>query len=354
MAKELTRAGLTVVGLERGSPPDDAGDFARISSHDELANRRGRMVDLSQGTVTVRNAASETARPMRWPGAFTWPEGVGGAGNYWATACYRLAPWDFRLRSNTIHRYGAAAMPEGCTSQDWPLTFEELEPYYDRFERDIGVSGQAGNLGGKLVQGGNPFEGPRSRDYPNPPAPSTDQQKIFEKAARSLGYHPYPAPGATMTRAYTNPEGVSLGPCVYCGHCSGYLCEMNAKATPVATVLPTALKSGRFDLRTNAMVTRIDLDSTGGGPPASPMSTLGGQEVEQPADIVILAGFTFANVRMLLISRIGEPYDPRHRPGPRRPQLHLAQPGAGRDAVLRSRPGLQHLHGLGIARHADE
>ena len=73
---------------------------------------------------------------------------VGGTSlHYWAQS-WRLNPWDFRVVSETTRRYGASRIPKGSTVEDWPFGLEELEPFYDKVEHEVGVSGQAGNLRG--------------------------------------------------------------------------------------------------------------------------------------------------------------------------------------------------------------
>jgi gluconate 2-dehydrogenase alpha chain len=170
LGKELAQAGLKVVGLERGGERRQE-DFTVPGVHDQLRYDRHLELfeNLSRTTLTFRNDAGEEARPMRRHGPFPWGDGVGGAGFHWAGWTWRHTPWDFKMRSETIARYGEGALPEDSTVQDWPVTYHELEPYYDRFEYLLGVSGKAGNIQGRAQPGGNPFEGPRSRDYPNPP-----------------------------------------------------------------------------------------------------------------------------------------------------------------------------------------
>src|SRR5262249_33604107 len=155
-------------------------------------------------TITFRNTIDETALPMReiyslWPG-----ECVGGMGMHWGANVSRFLPWDFEPRSRTLERYGAEQIPEGCTTQDWGITYEELEPYYDQCEHLYGVGGKAGNLNGDIQPGGNPFEGFRSREYPNPPGLMSRASTLIAQAAESLGYKPFPKPTANMTRPYTN------------------------------------------------------------------------------------------------------------------------------------------------------
>src|SRR5262249_24364369 len=150
--------------------------------------------NLSRETLTFRNAINETALPMREIGSFKPCECVGGAAAHWGGAALRFLPWDFEARSRTLARYGKSQMPEDCTSQDWGITYEDLEAYYDQFEHLYGIGGKAGNLNGQIQPGGNPFEGPRSREYPNPPSHPTFAASLFVKAAESLGYKPFPKP----------------------------------------------------------------------------------------------------------------------------------------------------------------
>src|SRR4030088_185959 len=137
----LARAGLKIAGIEAG----------------------GWMDPHSFRAVTARQPAFH---PMM--------NAIGGTSiHYWAQS-WRLKPWDFKTRSETLRRYGPNAIPKGSTLEDWPITYDELEPYYDTIEWEVGVSGKAGNLQGKLDPRGNIFEGPRRREYPMPPLRSTD------------------------------------------------------------------------------------------------------------------------------------------------------------------------------------
>jgi len=311
LAKELTDAGLRVVGLERGGDRD-AADFAMPGAHDELRYaRRGALAqDLSRETVTFRNRVDETALPMRRLGSFLPGEGVGGAALHWNGLAWRFEPWDFETRSRGLARYGKAAFAEDCTSQDWGVTYGDLEPHYDRFERVYGIGGKAGNLGGRRQPGGNPFEGPRSREYPNPPMKTTYAGALFAEAATALGYAPFPAPSANMTRLYTNPHGLTLLPCVYCGFCERFGCEMKAKATPQTTVLPVLREAKGFELRVRSTVRCVNLDASRKRAVSVTYVDGEGRELEQPADLVLLASYVFSNVRLLLRSGIGQPYDP--------------------------------------------
>jgi gluconate 2-dehydrogenase alpha chain len=312
ISKELADTGIKVVALERGRVIDPQHDFAIPSTYDELKYARFSDIfqDLSRETITFRNTPGETALPMREMGSFKPGEAVGGTSLHWGTHARRFLPWDFETRSRTEERYGKKRIPEGCTSQDWGLTYEELEPYYDQFEHLYGVGGKAGNLNGEIQPGGNPFEGSRSREYPNPPSPMTFAGTMFANACKELGYHPHVHPVAAQTQAYLNPYKLMLGQCIRGGFCSSHACSQGAKANPLTTVLPALLKQSNFELRALSNVIKVNLDS--GGKRATGVTYLdaSGREFEQPADLVVLAAYTFNNVRLMLLSGIGRPYDP--------------------------------------------
>ncbi|HTP81667.1 MAG TPA: GMC family oxidoreductase [Alphaproteobacteria bacterium] len=313
MARELTKAGLTVVGIERGQDRNPKEEFGLTTLRDEVryARRLELMQDNSIDTITFRNEQAEGALPIRRFGAFLPGEGVGGSGIHWGGLHWRFLPDDFRIRSLLTEKYGAKSIPDDMTIQDWPVSYNELEPHYDKFDKICAVSGQAGNLRGKIVAGGNPFEGPRSDDYPNKPVKTGLGPSLFRDAAKSLGYHPFPLPVATSSAPYVNPEGVTLGACEYCGHCNRTACEANAKASPNVNVLSALRGEPKFELRTRAFVTKLVYDKAGKkvtGVLYTDMRT--GEEYEQPAGIVVLSAFVFGNTQQLLLAGIGEPYDP--------------------------------------------
>jgi len=313
LGRELTRAGLRVVGLERGEPRSTVPDFQGPQIHDELrySVRKALMQDNTRETLTFRNNISQTALPIRrWQG-FLPGTGLGGSAVHWNGQSFRFMDHDFKMRSITLERYGKNFMPADLTVQDWGVTSVDLEPYFDRFEYLLGVSGKAGNVKGKMIEGGNPFEDPRSREYPTPPMKEPYGSAIFRKAAAGLGYHPYPQPSANLSQPYTNPEGMTLATCMFCGFCERYGCEHYAKSSPQTVLLPVLLKDKNFTLRTQAQVLRINLDKNKKLATGVTYVDARGQEVEQPARMVIVGAYAFNNVRMLLLSGIGTPYDPK-------------------------------------------
>jgi len=312
MARELTKAGLNVVSLERGPDRTPGADFILPSVRDELryAGRLELMWDNSIDTLTFRNFPAELALPIRRIGAFLPGEGVGGSGIHWGALHWRFLPSDFRIRSTLTERYGANAIPADMTIADWPLSFDEIEPFYDRFEKIAGISGKAGNLRGEKIDGGNVFEGPRQNEYPNKPLPQTMAGATMESACRSLGYHPFPGPAANASAVYTNPEGVTMGACQFCGHCERFGCEANAKASPHSCILPVLLPDPKFELRTYAYVKELVYDKQAKKVKAVRyVDTRSGEEFEQPAGLVILGAYVFNNVLLMLTAGIGEPYD---------------------------------------------
>src|SRR5690606_10273977 len=201
--------------------------------------------------------------------------------------------------STHVERCGAHRIPDGCTVQDWGITYEELEPYYDQADYEIGLSGQTGNLNGAILPGGNPFEGPRSRPYPLPPLVRSIPATMFSETARSLGYHPFPQPAAILSRAYRDLSGRERAACVYCGFCTRYGCEVDAKASPNVSHIPLALDTGLYEIRTHSKVINVNVNRDGLATGVTYVDLRTGEQHEQPADVVILSGFTLTNVRLL-------------------------------------------------------
>ena len=313
ISMELANAGIKVLCLERGRMVDPQHEFVMPYVQDELKYDRHSDIfqNLSRETITFRNNMSETALPMRELGSFKPGEMVGGTGAHWGCNARRFLPHDFEIRSMVEERYGRKFFPEDCTAQDWGVTYEEFEPYYDMFEHIYGVGGKAGNLNGEIQEGGNPHEGPRSREYPNPPTRRTPQGEVFARAVSEVGYTPFQGPVAAMTRDYRNLYRLMLGECRRGGFCSSHVCAQGAKANPLTAVLPAIYKMENFELRPLSNVIRINTDSTGKKATGVTYIDARGREVEQPADLVVLATYCFNNTRLLLLSGIGTPYDPQ-------------------------------------------
>lgn len=298
VAAELSKKGYKVVGLERG---EDKKHEDYVGSKDELrySMRYEMMQDLTKETLTSRNSADKTALPIRSNENALLGNNTGGAGVHWNGHNFRYLPYDFEIYSKTVEKYGKDKIPKGMTLQDWGVTYDDMEKYYDKYEKMAGISGEE-----------NPIGPHRSDKFPNPPMKDTPSTLLFKKAAKELGYHPYQIPSANVTQHYENPDGETINACMYCAFCETYGCDFGAKADPIITVLATARKTGNYELRNEATATRVmhnGKKATG----ILYVDTRTGQEYEQPADIVVLAGFVFTNTRLLLLSDIGKPYDPK-------------------------------------------
>jgi gluconate 2-dehydrogenase alpha chain len=312
VAKSMTAAGLRVVSIERGPWRDTATDFPPSYMPDELryAVRYDLCVRPAQTTITFRHKPGQTALPMRELGAFLLPNGVGGAGVHWNSQTWRFLPSDFVLKTHLTQRYGTKSLPDDMTIQDWGVTWDELEPHFDMFEYLCGTSGTAGNLKGQVQPFGNPFEGPRSRPYPTPAQKQNYGPVLWAEAAKEIGYQPFPQPSGNLSQAYTNPDGITIGPCTYCGFCERFGCGNYSKASPQTTILPLLMQREIFEARTECEVTRINLDSAGKRATGVTYVDSQGREWEQPAEMVFLCAFQMFNVQLLLLSGIGQPYDP--------------------------------------------
>jgi gluconate 2-dehydrogenase alpha chain len=317
MAKELgSRTALSVLVLERGGPRN-TDDYGEDMDELDFSVRLRMMQDASNETVTLRHNPGERALPLRQFGSFLPGSGVGGAGEHWNGVFPRMLPDCFELLSQSTKKYGADRLPEGHSIQDWGVTYDEMEPYYSGAERLLGISGKAGNIRGKLIDGGNIFEGWRSADYPTAPTKIPYFSALFRDAAKSLGYHPYPIPAATPSQSYTNPDGVSRAGCTYCGFCERFGCMIGAKAQPTNILLPVIQKRKNVSIRTGAQVRRIVHDTAENKGKVRGVAYIdaSGQEIFQPAELVFLASWTLNNTRLLLLSKIGEPYDPANIKG---------------------------------------
>ncbi len=292
-ALPLARAGLDVIGLEAGNWLT-ARDFAP----DELRNNiRGWPQSIQKANREVpTHRRSEGAPYSRRPPVHPMMNAVGGTSlHYWGQS-WRLNPWDFRVVSETARRYGAGRIPAGSTVEDWPFGLEELEPYYDAVEYEVGISGQAGNINGTVDERGNIFEGPRQREFPMPPLRGSGFTELMSDAARGLGWHPFPGPAAIASRTYDGRAG-----CVYHGFCSRGGCHVDAKSSTLVSTIPKAMDTGRFSVVARARVSRIEVDNDGRVRGVTYFKD--GEEYFQPADAVLLASYVYENVRMLLLSK---------------------------------------------------
>jgi choline dehydrogenase-like flavoprotein len=281
-AKELSVNGYSVVVFERG-------DWPQYDRHinDELISQRGSVLAPAYGpdpdkhprvqftenneVVPIDNSSSHIASC------------VGSGTVTYGAMAWRFMQEDFKMKSV----YGAI---EDSTLEDWPISYEELEPCYEKAEWEIGVSGDDSN---------NPYAPPRGRDFPMPGFENNEDGKVLSDACKRLGLHPFPIPMARNSIRYNGRPA-----CIRNRTCVGYACPVDAKNGTHNSVIPVALKSGNCELRTNCQVTRIIMKDR---------DTVHGVEYYdenkklriQTADKVIVAAAAIESARLLLTSGNG-------------------------------------------------
>jgi len=274
LARELSTAGFRIVVLEQG-PWRHEKDFP----HDEVGvmYRSGLTNDFKKQPNTFRKTPGE---PAKLQPAVEYGRMVGGGSVHFTANYWRFHPEDFHERSTL------GAVP-GADLRDWPITYDDLEPYYTQAEWELGISGQGGS---------NPFDGPRSRPYPLPPMPVKSSGVLFERAARKLGWHPFPAPVAVLSQPYHGRVA-----CVHCGFCESFGCEVGAKSSTLAALIPAAINTGRCDLRPNSYARRIEVGNNGRVTGVTYFDTQG-KEVFQRAKAVVVSANGAETPRLLLLS----------------------------------------------------
>lgn len=290
----LAKAGLRVVGIEAGTWMDPHKQYHA----DEIFNNvRAGVTSVQKANREIPTVRENAQSPTRPRGSIhPMMNAIGGTSiHYWASA-WRLKPWDFRTKSETIRRYGAGALPKGSTLEDWPISYDDVEPYYDIIEHEVGVSGKAGNIKGVLDPAGNIHEGPRQREYPMPPLRGTEYTDHMLATAKKMGLNAFHGPSAINSQNYNGRPG-----CVYHGYCGRGGCHISAKNSTAVSTIPAAQKFKNFTITDLAHVTRIGVDANGR---ASGVTFIReGKEYFQPARVVLIASYTYENSRLFLLSK---------------------------------------------------
>jgi choline dehydrogenase-like flavoprotein len=283
-AAALAGAGRRVLLVERGRwlPYDQVG-------RDHLRNHRLNRYGINTGPVGPgyeRTYLADGLEVVTEPYESTYHNNAmtfGGGTRVFGAQAWRFLPGDFAMAS----RYG---VPEGSSLADWPITYADLEPYYERAEWAIGVSGDTE---------GHEGAGPRRQGYPMAPMPLDLEARVLTTGAGQLGW----PVGAVPLLVNSRPWGGRPG-CERCGRCVGFACPVNAKNGPYNTVLPAALASGRCDLVLEAMVDRLTADSRGRVSGVSIVADAEGGVVRRTvtADQVVVAGGAIESARLLLNS----------------------------------------------------
>ncbi|HCR00688.1 MAG TPA: hypothetical protein DIU48_14785 [Acidobacteria bacterium] len=279
MAKQLSTAGFSVVVLEQGG----WGKFGHERDYpkDELLNRNIHPEDrLISNPQRQRNTFRRNDREDARPGGHTYGCVVGGGTVTYGGSSWRHLPWEF----NEATTVGTIA---GTGLADWPITYDELEPYYTQAEWEMGISGQRVD---------SPFVAPMSKEYPVPPVPMKSSGALFHVAAAKLGLSVVPGPLAIITKPYMGRSG-----CVNCGLCSGYGCHVKARSSSAVTMVPLAIETGNCEVRVRSYVREINVDN-GGRVTGVTYFNADKQEVFQSARAVVLSANAGESARLLLMS----------------------------------------------------
>ena len=284
IAPTLAEAGLKVVGLEAG-PYWLPADF----SPDELGQAyycRAEMGQKFLGEIPRwRTAAGEPTRELTFS-LGRMMNGVGGSVIHYGAWLRRFHPHHFRFRSHAVERWGEGVIPEGCTLTDWPLSYDELEPWFCRAEAMAGVTSDGG---------ANPFI-PRSRPAPLPPLRPFRLGEAFREATAAMGLHPHPVPVGMTSEANGGwPE------MTYTAWNNGFGSWTGDKWHPGLSTVPKALATSNFDLRTHCRVVRVLTDGDGRARGVEYVDALGRRQVQE-ADVVVLAAYTYENARLMFLS----------------------------------------------------
>lgn len=247
VAYTMAKAGAKVLVLEKGpwlTEKEFFKDELAISVHDAYNPK------LSEEQHVIEEEYEDEEGNNFWQGeatsdsGWTWWNGtvVGGSSNFMSGYFHRLKPIDFRLKTE----FGAI---DGANIADWPISYDELEPFYAMVEREVGVSG-------RVVE--HPHQEPRSTDFPYPPIAEAPMSSWIDKAAEKIGYHAVPVPRAVLSQ-----PAMGRRSCEYSGYCSSYGCSSGAKGSGRAALLNHAVATGNCTIKPNAKVYKIATDSKG-------------------------------------------------------------------------------------------
>lgn len=263
IAKELATNGFSVVVLEQG-PYLTAADF----NHDELAvTFQGELTGggNERNQQTFRDDESKTAELADAQPAY-YAQTVGGSSVHFTANFWRFREIDFKERSEL-------GPISGTNFDDWPISYADLEPYYTRVDWEIGLSGAPG-----------PDDSFRSKPFPSPPFPNKSSGVLMEKGANAMGYSVQHEPHAILSQPLNGRPG-----CINCGFCMGYGCEVNAKSSTLAAMIPAAIDSGNCEIRPECAVYEIATDEQGKVSEVAYIDPAGNQRAQKAKAVVVSA-----------------------------------------------------------------
>ena len=281
MAKELSVAGFSVVVLEQGGP----GKYGHEQdySKDELLNMYPPTADdrLMSDLKLQPNTFRPNDQVKSVLGNSRYGCVLGGGTVTYGASSWRHLPYEFKEATHE----GTIA---GTGLVDWPISYEEIEPYYTKAEWELGVSG---------LRVDSPLFAPMSKPYPVPPLPEKASGALLKTAAGKLGLTVVPNVAAIISQPYQGRSG-----CISCGMCSGFGCQVKARSSTAVTMIPIAEKTGRCEIRTHSYVREISVDSNGRVTGAVYFDAQK-REIFQKAKAVVLSANGLETPRLLLLSK---------------------------------------------------
>ena len=280
MAKQLSVAGFKVVVLEQGG----WGKYGHEQDYtkDEWLNDNPSLEDrLMSDPSRQRNTFRRNDKEKATAGSHSYGCVVGGGTVTYGGSSWRHLPWGFNEASTV------GPVP-GSDLADWPISYQELEPYYAQAEWEMGISGQRVN---------SPFVAPMSKEYPVPPMPIKASGALFKIGAAKLGWSVVNGPIAIISKAYGGRSA-----CVNCGMCSGFGCHVKARSSSAVTMIPIAEKTGNCEIRVRSYVREISTDASGKATGVVYFDS-NKREVFQKAKAVVLSANGSETPRLLLLSK---------------------------------------------------
>lgn len=281
MAKELAVAGFSVVVLEQGGWGAYGHEQDYLKDELEHMYSQDPVNRLMSDPDRQRNTFRRNDQEKAVAGTHSYGCVVGGGTVTYGASSWRHLPYEFAEASHE----GTVA---GSGLADWPITYEELEPYYTKAEWQIGISGQR-------IE--SPLFSPMSKNYPVPPLPQKSSGALFRIAAAKLGLTVVPNVAAIITQPYQGRAA-----CVNCGRCGGYGCHLKAKSSSAVTLLPAAVAAGRCEIRAQSYVREISLAANGKVNGAVYFDAQN-KEIFQKARAVVLCANGTETPRLLLLSK---------------------------------------------------
>lgn len=293
-AWELSRHGWRVTMLERGRNlrpglgEKPTAELGTLYGSDEIKSLRAfgfpdpKMEPMTGRTQSEANSGVERSKQGL---VVNMGAAVGGTAMHYNAKFPRFWRQDFTQLSDL----GPVA---GTTMADWPISYDDLAPFYDEVEHHLGVQGDLARIPDFVKA-----QAPRLRDFPMPPNPTGYAAQLLAQGARAMGYSPFPYPAAVNSQVFDGRPA-----CNSCGLCSGFGCTINARNDGLTAYLNPAMLQQRVRVIQRALAYKIETSADGQKAVAVHYYDEAGQSQRISADHILLAGSPIQTARLLLLS----------------------------------------------------